>query len=323
MAESFKLRPPEGENLIDLADVEAKRGHLSHSTLNLALNCERKYQFAKVERLEPIEVKQSLQLGKAFHKGIELGDPVKGAEYLLENAPEPHDQAEYDQQRIAAHTVSAGVATHIRKWGKLLPGDRPEFGYRIRIRNPWTGHYSRTFDFLGYADCVKDHPDGGLVLVENKFVGQLSATTIRKLKLDRQVSLTCYALWRATGKQVTVVDYRYVRKPSIRPKSAESVDDYIERMHRDYEEREDFYTYGEPLFRDARDLLDIEAELWTWADQVRVSRHRGFFPRNTSHCADYGGCQYLPLCCGDTDARDRYHVASDTPITPDETELTP
>ena len=318
--EMLTLRPSDALNLIGQDDAALGREHLSHTTLSLLLNCQRKYQFAKVDRLEPIEVKQSLQLGKAFHVGVEHDSPKVAAEYLMENAPEPRDQDEYDKQRISAHTVGAAVAAYRRTWGDKDAGE-PEYGYRIRLRNPWTGHYSRSFDLLGYADRVIEN-DKNITLIENKFVGRLDETTIRKLKLDRQISLTCYGLWRATGKPVDVVDYRYVRKPSIRQKSGESVDDFIERLHADYESRPEFYLHAEALARDTRDLLAIEAELWAWADQLRHARHRHFFPRNTSHCSDYGGCQYLPLCLGDSDARSRYTVATVPPITPDEMETT-
>jgi len=46
----------------------------------------------------------------------------------------------------------------------------------------------------------------------------------------------------------------------------------------------------------------IEAELWQWAAQRRDAARARIFPRNSSHCHDYGGCPFLPLCVGDPDA---------------------
>jgi hypothetical protein len=42
--------------------------------------------------------------------------------------------------------------------------------------------------------------------------------------------------------------------------------------------------------------------LWEWADQLRHAKRHGVYPRNTSSCGDYGGCQFLDLCAGDPDA---------------------
>jgi hypothetical protein len=307
-----ELRPSDVENL---AGRDTGRDHLSHSSLNTLLACRQRFFYDKVERLELIEGPRALGLGRAFQKAIELQDPDAGAQALIDAAPGFRDQDAEDKLRIEAATVRAASRLYLDRWPLGDTREVREYEYRVRLRNPWTGHYSRTFDLLGYADGVIDQ-GGYLELVENKFVGQMDQLTIRKLNLDRQIALACYGLWRATGKPVRRVHYRLTRKPSIKPrketksKPAETADEYIARLEADYSdpERRDFYSHEELLFRSDDDLLRVEQEVWIWADVLRQARRRGAWDRDTSRCADWGGCSYLPLCLGDPDARSLYRV---------------
>lgn len=298
------LRAPDRENLAHLNDEQTGRKHLSHTQLSTALNCLRKYGWSYVENLELIATPKPLALGRAFHKGIELGDPVAGANLL--DRP-TGDQAEYDKLLIDKAIVACAAGLYLNRWGAA---DKREVEYRLRLRSPYTGAYGRTFDLVGAADGVIDH-GGYLELIEDKLVTRVDSVTVKRVKLDRQVSLECYALWRITGKPVRVVRYRWVKKPSIRPKQNESTTAYIARLEADYKARPDFYSEEEQTFRSDDDLLLIEAELWEYAEQMRQATHRGFYPRNTSHCSDYGGCAFIPLCVGDPDARALYRPKRD------------
>jgi hypothetical protein len=303
---NFRLRDDGPENLVG---QDTGRRTLSHSTLNLWLACPQKFGWAKVDKLEPLAPRQALSLGRAFHTGVEAGDPQAAIDALLEAAEQPQDQGEQDRIEADGAVVYAATALYLRKWPEPVEEAR-EFEFLIRIRNPWTGHHSRLYDFHGFADGVLEFPEH-LELIERKLVGQINEVSRKKLYLDRQISLVCYGLWRATGKPVKVVRYRYVRKPSIRRKKDERQAEYIERIGQEYADREDFYAPEfDPAYRDYRDLLRAEAELWVWAHDVRARQRDGFFPRNTSHCSDFGGCEFLPLCMGDPAAPSLYRESA-------------
>lgn len=309
MSEIASLRPSDATNL---AGQDTGREHLSHSSIATLANCARRYEFHYVDRLEPISRPRPLGMGSAFQKAIELQDPKAGAALLREGI-RILDQADEDRLRVEEVTVESAARLYLDRW----PADgreQREYEYRVRLRSPYTGAWSRTFDLLGYADGVIDC-GSYLELIENKFVGQINEVSVRKLPLDRQVSLACYGLWRATGKVVRTVHYRFTKKPSIRQKKGETLDQYLTRLAADYAdpERRDFYTHGEPLFRTADDMLRIEQELWDYAEQLRQARSRGFFSRNPSHCSDFGGCPFLALCVGDPDANSLYQVRVERP----------
>lgn len=288
-----ELIPSDKQNLVDQEDREG-RATLSHSSLNTQLACHQRYAYEYVDKIEPIVRSAGLRLGGAFSKALETGDPADGVAKL---AGEATILTQEDQDKLTTDSaIVTGAATaYLAAYGRR---EKREFGYRIRLRNPDTGAYSRTFDLEGYADGLTV----GWELIEDKFVGQIQQVAIKRLKLDRQLALECYGIWRATGHEVTDVSYRFTRKPSIKQKKDETVDEFAARVEADYKERPEFYLIEEPITRTADDLVRIEAELWQWAEQRRAAQRARIYPRNSSHCHDYGGCPFLPLCVGDPDA---------------------
>jgi hypothetical protein len=309
------------------------------------LACHQKYGHHYDARLERIDKRESLEMGKAYQKAIELQNPeaapmvLDGYEPIMvkyDDQPEPifqswqppveepyfHTQEAQDRHEINKAIVRAAAALYLRKWPAPV-GEQREFEFVVRLRNPWTGHYSRTFDLMGYADGLND-PAGWtnlantppselaklpLKLVENKLVGRVDSVMVQRLPLDRQLQLLRYGVWRAIGRTVGTVHFRWVKKPSIKPRQKESIPEFCERLAADYEERPDFYAYEPPAsYITSADLLKIECELWTWAQQLRDLRRQRIFDRNTSHCSDYGGCDFIPLCSGDPDADHLYRI---------------
>jgi hypothetical protein len=340
------LRPSDAENL---AGVETGRQHLSHSRIGVFLACHQKYNLQYNERLEPVSRPAALSMGSAFQKAIEMQDPEAGPRVLDGWVPERtvrkgvdmwpwdwrkpveplhfHTQEAEDKHRINQAIVRAAAALYLRRWPSPV-GEAREFEYRVRLRSPWTGRYSQTFDLQGFADGLIDttadtpfpfqgaHVPGigmtgdsaPLELVENKLVGRIDQITVQRLPLDRQLQLGRYGVWRATGRPVNRVHYRWVKKPSIKQRQGETVDEFTDRLAADYEAREDFYSYEPPpSYITAADLLRIEAELWTWAEQLRALRRQRIYDRNTASCSDFGGCKYVAICSGDPDAEHLYY----------------
>jgi hypothetical protein len=293
------LIPSDEENLAGQSDEQVGREHLSASAVSTLLACPQKYGFSYEDKIEPVDKPSPLTMGGAFQRAIELNDPEAGFEDVM-NARVTREQEDYDKLLIDATVVRAAATLYLATYEPAGDSTK-EFEYRVRLRNPFTGRYSNTFDLLGFADEFGEE-DGGAVLIENKLVGQISSLSVRRLPLDRQIALACYGIWRATGREVKKVRYRFTRKPSIRQKKDESPNSFIARLEADYQARPDFYLQEEVWYRSTEDLARIEAELWEWAEQVRALRKRELWPRNTSHCHDYGGCSFLPICLGDSDA---------------------
>jgi hypothetical protein len=313
---SLSLRPPDLDNLVDPENPDERpdarserlgRAHLSHSKIGTMLACERRYELHYEERLQLIRGRPALDLGRAFHEAIEKGDPEYGAQTYSKDRI-ASSQEEQDKILVNEQIIRSAATLYLTKWGTA---DAPEVPYRIRLRNPETGRPSVTVDLEGRADGVMLHTgeeEPYIELVEAKLVGAITNQKVELLKLDRQVTLGSYALWRVMGVPVRKVRFRWVRKPSIKQKQTETIGQYLERLEADYEERaDDFYAHEETVTRAPADYLRIEQELWEWAERLRNLRQENkVFPRNTGACSDFGGCQFIPICVGDPDALSLY-----------------
>jgi hypothetical protein len=306
------LRPAEG---INLRDEDTDREYLSHSRIGILLACQRKYELHYERRLERIDRGEARELGSAFQAAVEHRSPEHGFDLVMAKADDVLTSQDHDALRVQATIVRAATRLYLDRWvDGRQDQERREMEYRVQLRSPWTGAYSRTFDLKGYADGVTEHGDTArwLSLTENKLVGRITNTQVQKLPLDRQVTLSCYGLWRATGLPVTEVNYRYVKKPAIKQKQTETIDQFLARLAADYEERPDFYAHEEPLYRTTEDLLRVEAELWMWAEDIRNLRRQRVYPRNTASCDDYGGCDYLPICTNAPDHDSLYRIREES-----------
>ncbi|HMJ03579.1 MAG TPA: hypothetical protein VK506_11585, partial [Conexibacter sp.] len=125
------------------------RAHLSHSSISRQLNCLKLYEHHDVRRLELIARPRYFSLGTAFQKSIELSDPDAGVK-LLREGRNVSGQGDEDRLQVDEAICRAAAALYLDRFG-TPPGEEREYEYRVRLRSPWTGGWSRTFDLLGYA----------------------------------------------------------------------------------------------------------------------------------------------------------------------------
>jgi hypothetical protein len=305
----FLLRDPE---LVNLAGEDTGRGHLSHSSLSTLLACQQRAYWHYEQRMRPAVTKTSLALGRAFAEALEVGDPDHAYHVVTSEAEAERAAANGspwivvpDEQdvEVGAQIAREAARCYLNQYG-THDGTR-ELELRARIRNPAeNGRYSLTHDLVGRVDSVD--LDAGL-LIEDKLVGQVDRKRLaQRLRLDRQVSIGCYLIWRTTGVEIERVDYRVTLKPAIRLRKGETHDEYLVRIAAEYATRPEHYLISEPVTRSTDDYLRLEQELWRWAETVRDARRDGVWPRNTGACMDFGGCQFLALCSREPGAELQY-----------------
>lgn len=312
---AVELREPE---LVNLHAVPTDRGHLSHTSIGTLLACQTRFDLHYEQRLRPAVTAAPLALGRAFADALQTGDPEIGYATVIEqhaleaqaNAGNPWVTVQpYDEVETGAVMVRAASRAYLERYGQH--GETRELELRARIRNPTRGgRYSLTHDLVARVDAV-DTIAG--ILVEDKFSSSQSRVGLeRRVLLDRQVSIGCYLLWRCLGIDISEIRYRVTLKPSIRQRKDETHDGFLTRLEADYAERPDFYLHEEIAHRNHDDFLRLEQELWRWAEMVRDARHDGVWPRNVAACADYGGCRFIALCCGEPGAIESFLVHDET-----------
>lgn len=308
----FVLRDPE---LVNLVDEETGRDHLSHSSLSTLLACQQRWFWHYEQRMRPAVTKPSLAVGRAFAEALEAGDPDHAymcvqadaeAESLAAGGSPWVTLPTEGEVEIGAQIAREAARCYLNEYG-AHDGTR-EMELRARIRNPLEGgRYSLTHDLLGRVDAADLE---NAVMVEDKLMGQVDRKRLaQRLRLDRQVSIGCYLIWRCTGVEIREVKYRVTLKPAIRRKQNETHDEYLVRIAYEYATRPEHYLVSEPVTRTAEDYLRLEQELWVWAETVRGARKTAVWPRNVASCSDYGGCDYLAVCSREPGSEHQYRVA--------------
>lgn len=304
----FELRPPEEVNL---AGQDTGRDHLSQTSLKTFLTCQQQYQYHYEQRLSPAVTSTPLAVGRAFAHALEQGEPEAGARLLrLEASVEAERAAgnpwvaapDVDEVEVMATVAREAARCYLAAYGRH---ETREVELRARVRNPARGgRYSLTHDLMARLDAVSAD---WTTLFEDKLVSQIPrASLAAKVRLDRQVHIEAYLIWRTTGVLVTSVHYRMTLKPQIRQRQKETRDEYLQRIADDYAARPEHYLAEETVHPTLDDFLRLERELWRWAESLRESRRDGTWPRNTGACHEYGGCRFLPLCAGEPGALNQF-----------------
>lgn len=305
----FALRPPD---LVNLANEETGRDHLSHTSLGTLLGCQERFNLHYERRLRPAVTAEPLSLGAAFALALEHGDPE--AAWLLVHAQWERDTEANEgnpwvslpsrqEVEVGAQIAREAARCYLKRYG--THSETRELQMRVRIRNPETGgRVSATHDLLGRADAVDLE---NAVLIEDKLASSMMRSNLhQRVRLDRQVSIGCYLVWRTTGILIRDVKYRVTLKPGIKQRQNETHDEFLDRLAEDYAGRPEHYLVEESASRDESDFLRLERELWRWAETVREARKDGTWPRNSAACLEYGGCRYLALCAGEPGADNQF-----------------
>lgn len=265
---------------------------LTHTNMSTFRDCPFKFKASYIDSLRPVVVKDSLKIGSAFHLYREGGQEAVD-KYFGQFFPSTQEEADKLETQKA---IVAGLTS--------LAPDEPDVIREVEwlnpLINPATGAPSKTFNLGGKADGVLALSNGTSALIEEKTTGASpSRSDIDKLSIDNQVMNCIVNLADSHGTTVSTVIYRYYRKPSIRQRQGETVEQYCERLLEDYEGRPEFYYHEERLIFPQPQLEGFRNDLWQVGKAILWFRRYDLWYRNTSHCIDWGGCPYLPLCRGE------------------------
>lgn len=202
---------------------------------------------------------------------------------------------------------------------------RREIVYEMPLLNPTTGRAMRAFRVAGKIDGIVPLGNKHAKVIEDKFVQQIQKVMIDKLPLDDQITEYVDALSRQGW--TAEVEYRHTRYPGINPEKpkeykkkpnypGETLEEFGERLAADLVERHDFYFNVQRLMFSTEHLEEYRLHRWMVAKEIlerrAVAKKLGItaWYKNPSVCGDWGGCQFLALCCGVEDAEAMYEVSN-------------
>lgn len=269
---------------------------LTYSRLRLRMNCPYAEHLRYEQLLVPKASSNPRLLGSAVHKGLETGNMAEALS-ILESVRSitQEQQGAQDLDKAICKAMLEGAEKALAPLQSL----RPEQEFSLPILNPSTGAVSRSFALSGKVDGICVH-EGETWLVEYKTASSVDRQYIARLRLDGQVTTYLYAMQRVLRQELAGVIYRIIRKPLIRQTQKESFEAYCDRLEADYRERPDFYFTEERLYRSQADLRQYEIDLWNLTQRILWERKHAIHPRNPARCTDFGTCEYMPICMGES-----------------------
>ena len=201
------------------------RTPITNSSMQTFFRCEELYRLKYVELMRPMSTPAHLDMGSAFHAGMEHRS-AESAEQYLRASVTPWTQAEETALEYDIGTAKAMVVGALMRWTDY-PSER-ERKFSLALRHPVTGGTSKRHTLNGVLDGL--YPLRGMV-EEYKTAARVSADYIDRLDLDFQVSTYCEAASLLLGRPVRRVRYRIVQKPTIKPHVGETEHQYAERSN--------------------------------------------------------------------------------------------
>lgn len=307
---------------------------LTYTKLSTFKNCHRKFFYRHEERLVP-RVQRAGQrrggnLGSILFRAQEKTQAGEGFalrpfiigvvdDLYSERHPSSTDeQRELEIEKVKLIEVSLA---YIKTYGI---DRRREIVYEMPLLNPTTGRAMRAFKVAGKIDGIVPLGSKHAKVIEDKFVQQIQRVMIDKLPLDDQITEYVDALSRQGW--TAEVEYRHTRYPGINPEKpkefkkkpnypGESLEEFGERLATDLVERHDFYFDVQRLMFSTEHMEEYRLHRWMVAKEIlerrAVAKKLGIAAwfKNPSQCHEWGGCSFIPLCCGVEDAEAMYEVS--------------
>lgn len=221
--------------------------------------CRRAWYFKYSEKLEPVQVAESLQTGRKYHALLET----------LENGEELPEE----------YTKECAMATAFKKY--IFPYIKVVAAEK-ELELPVGDHILHGFvDGLSEDGCIVEHKTTSMDLSEG---GEYEYN----LLWDEQV----LAYMALTGSRK--VYYTVCKKPTIRLKKGETEEEFFKRMVEWYDEDTDQKI---TLFVVERTDAEVEQFLKDFSDICDVMEQAKTLYRNTGNCTKFGRrCEYSSIC---------------------------
>lgn len=254
----------------------------SHSRINCFKQCPMLFKYKYIEKLVPLGADtKPLSMGKAFHVGIENCSSQAALDYM--NNDEYFMSQENENDKVI---VLAMVDAFLKRFPEAKTWEHEKY---------MTGKMIEDNDFQLYIDGLEKHGDG-YYIIELKTASRVDQTYIDKLDFNDQIS-RYYYMAEQNGYKILGVKYYVVKKPLLRQKQSESIEQFRQRLvDKIMEEDSIYYTLIERTPEQIDDCIkDTIYDMQTIENTTR-------FTKNLTACSCYGTCPYIDLCRGVKDA---------------------
>lgn len=278
---------------------------VSPTSISALQKCQRFWKLRYVDRFEPVVKAQPLLLGAAFAAALEANDQRAGVAYLDEQrqqqqarrdrdawAPEPMS---VDAHRVSCATVEAAAIAYFLSFDGSA--ERREVTLHWYLDDCGASVTCR-------IDAI-DAVDGSII--EDKFVSRFSPDGYAGIM--RQLDIEAYMLDAVEGTtDPRKIKLREIKKPTIRQRRDESVDEFCGRIRSQYLERPAGHVKEAVTTRGDHSRKETETALRLCAEQMKRIVSTEESVKNTDACLRFGKCEFFPLCTGEPGADAQFQV---------------
>lgn len=271
---------------------------LTASRINCLLSCPRKHYWRYEVGMKPAQSSLALRFGSAWHRAMEAR--WRGANCVEAiKAAFPNEQGLDELMAFTLSGLLIGYYLHHGESDSIVKEIHPE----VEFRRPLAG--SRSFDVAGKIDGLAVLHDGRIALVEHKTTSEDIAPDSDywvRLRFNPQL-LQYVEAGRALGWPIETVIYDVTRKPMIRQKQSETVEQFGDRLAADTQERPEFYFARRevPVLDDDMEEFRVQRLVMSRqilgcrAEEKRHARRDRAWPRNLSTIT-CRACEFASFC---------------------------
>jgi len=246
-----------------------------------------------VDLLKPVEISPELRIGSAVHYGLRFhylnGKSFDAIIRFYENTSESLLSTEIMPDMDSIETERCLVSNMLNGYRNYYMNEEIKV---LETEQVIKTNITNDIWFAGRLDMIAEI-DNNKWLFEHKTTSSLENGYFDKLAIDPQVTGYSYLVTQKYPDICGVV-YNVLRKPSIRQKQNETIEEFYQRMRNDYLERPEFYFQRREVVRNDKELAEFPIYVKNVAGEIQY--HRNFFPRNTRQCSLYGKCTFRSLC---------------------------
>ncbi len=297
---------------------------LTNSRVTTYRACPRKHHISYDLGYRPIERTYPLRFGDVIHRSLEMWWLESGSERLESALKAVHAAIQAEEmdefELVKAEEIIRGY--HYR-WIDVNDSSirtiHVEHEFHLPLLSPTGGNSE--FSLSGKMDGLADVLDRGTFVVEHKTSTEdisPGSSYWSALTLDTQISTYSRAAKQLNHPIVGTL-YDVLARPTMKPAketvnkkyrkdgelyanmraSDETPDEYRVRLRADIADHPDDYYQRGIVVRTERDEKEAAEDLWQTAQLIAYSVERGYHPRNSKSCRQYGSlCSYYGVCTG-------------------------
>lgn len=254
--------------------------------------CPRRYYWRYERGWSQAQVSDALAIGSLVHKGLET---IHTDGYGAFDAAQEAIYTEAQQEGwTEEHALTASFLTE----QYTLRYSDEKFGWEsIAVEPVFHVDIGDGLDFAGKIDWIVQNSDGDFWVVECKTAYKIDNDYLRKLPLDRQITLYMMAAGHMGIKPIKGIVYDVIGKPNKYRRQGESLPVYLGRVSIEYASAPGTYFARQSCFRTDEDFDAAMQSLRNTARLIRECRDDDYWDQHTGTCfLRNRECPYVKLC---------------------------